>query len=146
MALQIAAVANSIAGLSVSGVTLFDVDEIPAIGDARQPYIIPAPDWLTDFSMERMNFGGQLRDVSYVLTYRLLYAPVGSGRGFVGVVDVMIDKAALFLDAIMAVVTLTGLEDIVPVSVTNFGVVSDPSDNLFWGCDIAVEVLEHDDD
>lgn len=145
MALQIAAVANSIAGLSVSGVTLFDIDEVPKIGDARKPYLIPAPDWLTDFNMERMSFGGgssALVDLTYTLTYRLLYAPVGSGRGFIGVIDVMVDKVALFLDAIIAVDTLTGLVDITPVSVTNFGVVSDPSDNLFFGCDIAVGILE----
>lgn len=146
MALQIAAVANSIAGLSVTGVTLFDIDEVPMEGDVNKSYIIPAPDWLTDFSMERANFGGQLRDVRYVLTYRLLFAPVGTDITFAGVIDAMVDKAALFLNAIMAVSTLTGLEDIIPVSVTSFGVVSDPSDNLFWGCDIAVEILEHDDD
>jgi hypothetical protein len=145
MALQFAAVANSIAGLSVSGVTLTDVDEIPQAGDTRTPSIIPAPNWMSDFTMERMSFGGgssALMDLRYTLTYRLLYAPVGSGRGFVGVVDKMIDKLALFLDAVIAVDTLTGLVDITPAGVSGFGVVTDPSDNKFWGCDISLSILE----
>jgi hypothetical protein len=146
MAVQFVAVANSIAGLSVSGVTLIDIDEIPKTGDTRKPSFIPAPNWLSNLSQERMNFSGALRDVEYTLTYRLLYAPVGSGRGLVGPYNEMITKAGLFMDAIMAVVTLVGLEDILLDGINNVGVVLDPSDNKFWGCDISVRVLEFDDD
>lgn len=145
MALQIAAVANSIAALSVSGVTMKDVDEIPTGVDTRAPTILPLPDYVTNFEVERDSFGGggALRSVSYTLNYRLCYKPVGQGRHkTIEYYDVMIDKVALFFDAVMAVDTLTGAVDIAPDGVTNMGLVNDPSDNEFIGCDLAVRITE----
>ena len=49
---------------------------------------------------------------------------------------------ALFLDAVLAVETMTGNVDITPVSVTNMGIVNDPADNVFYGCDISVRAKE----
>ena len=111
MALAFATVADSIAALSVSGVTLKDVDNIPEDATGLGPLIIPAPNYLTNFSMTRQSYGGGSSaemDVSYTLNYRLLFAPVGAGRGFIGVVDVMVDKLALFLDAVLAIDTIDG--------------------------------------
>lgn len=145
MALQLAAVANSIAALSVSGVTLKDVDEIPTKVDQRAPTILPLPDYVTDFDVERVSFGSStaLRDVSYTLNYRFCYKPVGMGRQkTIEYYDEMIDKVALFFDAVMAIETLTGAVDITPFGVTNMGIVNDPSDNEYIGCDLAVRILE----
>lgn len=145
MALQIAAVANSIAALSVSGVTLKDVDEIPASVDKRASTILPLPDYVTNFAVERDSFGGggALRTVSYTLNYRFCYKPVGQGRQkTIEYYDGMIDKVALFFDAVMAIDTLTGAVDIAPDGITNMGLVNDPSDNEFIGCDLAVRITE----
>ena len=145
MALAFATVADSIAALSVSGVTLKDVDNIPEDATGLGPLIIPAPNYLTNFSMTRQSYGGGSSaemDVSYTLNYRLLFAPVGAGRGFIGVVDVMVDKLALFLDAVLAIDTIDGCEDITPDGVSNFGVVTDPAGNNYFGCDISLNILE----
>jgi len=145
MALQIAAVANSIAALSVSGVSLKDVDEIPAGVDKRSPTILPLPDYVTNFAVERVSFGSStaLQNISYTLNYRFCYKPVGQGRQkTIEYYDEMIDKVALFFDAVMAIETLTGAVDITPAGVTNMGIVNDPSENEFIGCDLAVRILE----
>ena len=145
MALQIAAVANSIAALSVTGVSLKDVDEIPSSIDKRAPTILPLPDYVTNFAFERDSFGGggALMTVSYTLNYRLCYKPVGQGRQkTIEYYDVMVDKVALFFDAVMAIDTLTGAVDIAPDGITNMGIVNDPSDNEFIGCDLAVRIVE----
>lgn len=145
MALQIAAVANSIAALSVSGVTLKDVDEIPASVEGYTPTILPLPDFVTDFVVERDSFGGgsALRTVSYILHYRFCYKPIGAGsQETIEYYDEMIDKVALWFDAVMAIDTLTGAVDIEPAGVTNMGIVNDPAENEFIGCDLAVKITE----
>ena len=145
MALQIAAVANSIAALSVAGVTLKDIDEVPAGVDKRAPTILPLPDFITNFEVERDSFGGggALRTVSYVLNYRFCLEPVGQGRSkTIEYFSELVAKVALFFDAIMAIDTLTGAVDIEPAGVTNMGIVNDPSDNVFSGCDLAVRITE----
>jgi hypothetical protein len=145
MALAIATVANSIAALSVSGVTIKDVDEIPSAVDTRQPTILPKPDFVTGFVMERDSFGaGSAKmTVRYVLNYRFCYKPVGAGRaGQIEHYDGMVDKVALFWDAVLAINTLTGAVDIEPAGVAHMGLVNDPADNIFLGCDLAVNVTE----
>ena len=146
MALATATIANSIAGLSVSGVTIKDIDEIPTAVDPRQPTILPLPDYMTDFDVERDSFGGgstAKMTVSYTLNYRLCYKPVGSGRGnTIEYYDNLIAACTAFLDAVLAIETLSGLIDILPVGITNLGIVNDPADNSFYGCDIALRVME----
>ena len=146
MGLQIAAVANSIAALSVSGVVIKDVDEIPARVDKRQPTIIPLPHFATDWTHERDSFGiGAVakQTVEYTLNYRLCYVQAGAGRvGQIEHYDLMLDKVALFYDAVMAIDTFEGGVDMVPVGVFNMGIVNDPADNQFIGCDLAVRVME----
>jgi hypothetical protein len=146
MALAIATIADSISDLSVAGVKIYDIDEIPTGLDGRYPAIIPLAEYVTDFTMVRDSFGGgstAKMTVTYTLHYRLCYAPVGLGRtntltNFAG----MVEKAYLFLDAVLAVDTMDGLIDITPQPVTSFGVVQDPAEVPFWGCDFALQVME----
>jgi hypothetical protein len=145
MALAIATVANSIAALSVSGVTIKDVDEIPSEVDTRSSMIIPLPNYATDWTFSRDSFGAgsALQTVSYTLNYRLCYKLAGTGRVVtIEHYDGIIDKAALFLDAVMAIDTLTGAVDIVPYGITNMGIVNDPAEIEWLGCDLAVRVTE----
>ena len=146
MALQWAAVANSIAALSVAGVNLKDIDEIPAKASKREPFIIPLPHFVTDFTHERDSFGiGTVakQTVEYTLNYRLCYKRAGAGRAnIIEYYDEMIAKAALFFDAVMAIDTFTGGVDMVPAGLFNMGIVNDPADNQFIGCDLSVRVTE----
>ena len=73
--------------------------------------------------------------------YRLFYKPVGSERGLRDVYPTLVAKVLLFVEAVIAD-ELTGAVDVTFGGITGFGIVPDPSDNLFWGCDIQINVLE----
>lgn len=146
MALATATIANSIAALTVTNLSIKDVDEIPAKVDPRQATLIPLPNYITGFDVERDSFGGgstAKMTVSYTLNYRLCYTPIGRGRaGKIEYYDTMIDMCMAFLDAVLAIDTITGAIDIMPEAITNMGLVNDPSDNVYIGCDIALRVME----
>lgn len=145
MALALTTITNSIAALSVSGVTLKDIDEIPETATGLGPVIYPKPDgFVTDFTVERNSFGGgstAKMTATYNLTYRFCHSPVGSGR-FLEFYDDMVTKAFLFLDAVIAVDVMTGLIDLQVDDTLSFGPVMDPSGAVFHGCDIVLRVME----
>ena len=145
MALAFDTVANSIAALSVTGLTIKDIDEIPPKVDIRAPTLIPLPDYVTDFDVDLDSFGGgstAKMTVTYTLGYRMCYKPAGSGRDDLEYYDDMIKLVADFLDAVLAIETLTGAIDIMPLEVVNMGLVNDPADNSYVGCDIRLMVQE----
>ena len=146
MALAIATIANSIAALSVTGVTIKDIDEIPVGVDPNQPTIIPLPDYMTNFDVEIDSFGpGSTAKMSvyYTLNYRLCYKPADAGRSdTIEYYDNMVAAATAFLDAVLAADTVTGSIDVKPEAITNMGIVNDPADNSFHGCDIGLRVME----
>jgi len=146
MALRVATISNSIAALSVSGLVLKDIDEIPAeVGD-RTPILIPMPDYMTDFEMVRDSFGSgdtAKMTVQYTLNYRLCYIRAGAGRANVlEYFDNMVSMCAAIMDAVLAIGVFTGAEDIVPVGIVNMGIVNDPADQPYYGCDLSFRVLE----
>ena len=144
MALGIATIANAIAALSVTGLTIKDIDEIPPQADQSISTLIPLPDYMTDFEVELDSFGGgstAKMTVWYTLGYRLCYKPVGAGLDL-EYYDNMIALAAAFLDAVLAIETISGCEGIMPIGVVNMGVVNDPADNSYIGCDIFLRVQE----
>jgi hypothetical protein len=68
---------------------------------------------------------------------------VGAGRANVlEYYDDLTAMIGLVLDAVLAIDTLTGLVDIMPLSVTNMGLVNDPADQAWYGCDFAFRVME----
>ena len=146
MALATATIANSIAALSVTGVTIKDIDEIPVGVDSRQPTIIPLSDYMTNFDVEIDSTGPgstAKMTVYYTINYRLCYKPADAGRSdTIEYYSNMIGAATAFLDAVLAADTLTGSIDVKPEEVTNMGVVEDPTANSFQGCDIALRVME----
>lgn len=146
MTLQIAAIASSIAGLTVSGVTLKNTTGIPETVDPRQPTIFPRPDgFVSGLTIIRDSTGiaSQARKTAqYNLTYRLCYTPIGAGRGLFDVYGSMVTAAFAFLDAVIANDAITGLVDITPQDVTAFGPVSDPAGVMFHGCDFVFMITE----
>ncbi len=146
MAISTVTVADSISKLSVSGVTLKDLDEIPNGVLSRDcPLILPAPDFIQIASIERDTFGsgsGAKWTFNYTLNYRLFYKPVGSERTLGDIYPTLVAKAMLFVDAIVAGDDLTGAEDTNFGGLSAFGVVIDPSEELFWGCDIQINIME----
>jgi hypothetical protein len=143
MAIQIAAVANSIQALTVTGLTIYDVDNIPAAVDVRQTAaLIPLPDYITDVEIVRDSFDVKMT-LTYTLHYRLFYKLAGAGRaGVIEYYDGMVDMIAAIWDAFLAIVTYTGGIDLMPVSVSGIGVVMDAAQNEFLGCDMAFQGKE----
>ena len=146
MALQIATVVDSISKLSVSGAKIKDKDQIPAAGDARQPMIIPLSNFVTEFTMVRDSFGGGSEakmTVTYVLNYRILYKPLGSGRApQLENISPLVDLIARWWDAVLAIDVFAGAVDIIPYTITGMGAVKDPSEESWWGADLSVKVTE----
>src|SRR3990172_10312405 len=136
MTLAISTICDSISSLSVSGLTIKDLNEIPeAITGRDCPVIYPKPDgFVTNFEMVRNSFGGgstAMMTVTYDLTYRLLGAPLASGRGLFDSYSMMVEKVYAFIDAILMIDTMDGLIDIVPADATAFGPATHPAAPIF---------------
>lgn len=141
---QISTIVSAISDLSVSGLTICDVDEIPAAVDIRTPTMFPLARFVTDLSVARDSFGADMAKmtISYSLNYRVCYAPVGSNRGGLEHVGGMIVLFGSLLDALLGVVNFSGSVDFELPGAVNFGIVTDPAGNSFWGFDLAIRVSE----
>src|SRR3972149_11779125 len=147
MTLAISTICDSISSLSVSGLTIKDLNEIPeAIRGRDFPVIYPKPDgFVTNFEMVRNSFGGgstAKMTVTYDLTYRLLGAPIGAGRGLFDSYSLMVEKVYAFIERVLAVDTMDGLIDIVPAEAPAFGPVTDPAGGMFHGADVIFHVMD----
>ena len=143
---KIATVADSIAALSVSGVTIKDIDGIPEEVHQRNcPLMFPDPDdFVTSLTVEAMSSGAGTsgkNDVKYTLNYIFLYVPVGSGRYLADNIVGLVNKTVLILNELIANDAVTGSVDIDPKP-GKFGLVEDPTGNQFEGVRIAIDVHE----
>ena len=140
-----ATIANSIAGLTISGVTIKDIDEIPQSAKLLTPLLIPQPDnWITDFQCEFQSFGSNgaaAMDFTYSLNYIYLHCPIGAGVATYDIYAGLITKLSAILVAIASNDALTGLVDLKP-RIGQIGVIQDPSGNEFWGVMFSLPVLE----
>ncbi len=146
MTLSFTTISDTISKLTVAGLTIKDIDEIPTSGD-RVPIVIPLPDFITGFGMERDSFGGASAKmtVNYTLNYRLLFIKAGAGRSnMIEALNGLTEMIGLFLDEILAVGVVAGVEDLTPNSnaVTNMGLVNAPDDEANYGCDFQMESME----
>jgi len=147
MTLAIATIANSIAALSISGVNIKDVDQIPPNADRLEPILFPEPlGFVTDFTLTRDSQGSNTFLAKYTVTYNLhytfLFAPVGSGRTGLDLYDDMVGKAFAILDAIISNDAITGAVDIQPAETLDFGPVPDPAGNMYIGCRFVFQITE----
>lgn len=145
MALAAVTIADSIAGLSVSGVTIKDLDQIPQEVQARDcPILFPDPSrYVSDLSVGVDSFGSgsAKKTVKYMLNYVFLYSETGVGRGLADNAAGVVTKVMLILDAFLANDALTGSIDITPLT-TTAGVVNDPSGKPFYGALLSFAVTE----
>jgi len=143
----IATVADSISKLTISGVTLRDIDNIPDSASMLTPLFMPQPnEFVTNLSYTRQSFGAmgtEKLDCNYTLNYIYIHCEAGSGiNGFAPYAGI-ISKLELILETIMANDTVTGLVDLQVSAIGNIGVIQDPAGNEFWGVLFALDVLEH---
>lgn len=146
MALAVRTIAENIAALSVSGVTIHDLDDLKGEYLERDlPVLIPNPEgYVANVLVERDSYGSSeaKQHITYDLTYRYLHARVGSGRGLFDQYPQMVTNTGLILDRLIASDALSNQIDFRVVNVSAFGPVQDPSGNLYHGCDIIVNVME----
>jgi len=149
MTIKLSTVAYAISNLVVADLIIADIDKIPLEIGLRAPHLIPLPAYVTDVEAVRDSFGGAsaLMTISYTLNYRLLYAPAGSDRAMsVEIFDNMVEMVTAIWDAFLAIGVLDAdiseVVDILPNGVTAMGIVNDPVDRPFYGCDLAFRVTE----
>lgn len=146
IALNPVTVAASIAGLSISGVTIKDIDEIPESASMLCPLIIPATDFITNTRPVNQSFGSNGTpkiDFTYTLNYLFLYADAGSGINAFAPYSGIMSKLELILETILANDAINGLVDMKLESVSNVGVIQDPAGNQFWGLSFSLACLEY---
>ncbi len=142
----IATVADSITGLSISGVTIKDIDQIPDSATLLCPLLIPQPaNFVTDLSVSFETFGsngGAKINTNYTLNYVFLFCEIGSGLGAFAAFAGLIAKLSTILVAINSNDAITGAVDIKIGSIGNIGVITDPAGKEFWGLEFSLRVLE----
>lgn len=147
LASSLTTIVTSIAGLSVSGLTIKNTDAIPEQADLQYPLLVPRPnEFITDLHSERTTFGinGTARvDLTYNLNYVFLYAPAGTGVSELDAYNGMITMMVAIINAIMSNDTLSGAVDVNLDGVSGIGIIQDPANNQYWGCFWAMHVTEY---
>jgi hypothetical protein len=145
MGLHLATVADSIAGLTVSGVTIKDIDQIPPDVTRLTPILFPEPlNYVTNFSMSRDSTGTDTdarKTAVYDLNYTFCFSPVGSDRPL-ALYNEMVAKVVLIVNDILENSTITGCVDIELQNIPAFGPVPDPAGNMYDGCRLAFTVTD----
>jgi hypothetical protein len=146
MAIRTVTLADSISKLSVSNISIKDLDEIKdELLERDGCVVMPAPDFISNPKIQRDTFGsgsGAKWTFSYTLTYRLFYKPVQDERELKRIYPTMVARACAFVDAVVANDNLSGAEDIEFGGFGAFGVVEDPSGAMYFGCDVLINVQE----
>jgi hypothetical protein len=145
MALQLEAVATAISGLTVTGLTVKDLNEIPEAFGMGGPTMFPNPDgFITDFNVQRVSFGMNTAKMTatYRLNYLLAYSPVGGTLKQFEAYARMVGLAIDIIDAILALASLNGAVTFEIPVIGEFGIVNDPAGNARWGCGVSVSITE----
>ncbi len=137
------AVAATIAGISVSGVAIKDIDELFDNAEMLCPCLMPKPDgYITGLSVTVDTYGtggAEKMTLKYTLTYRYLHAAIGARLDF-GVYSGMITNIAAIVAAILVVDATNGAADLRVNTINSIGPVIDPAGNQYHGCDIVINV------
>jgi hypothetical protein len=138
------AVADAIANLSISGVTLRDIDQITSSVAVAPATLAPKPGgYITNFkvSTESLGTGGAQRmTITYTLNYTYYHCQIGSVLDF-GSYSAMITKIAAILVALLTNDTVTGALDQDP-TVSDIGPVLDPAGNQYHGCVFSLGITQ----
>jgi hypothetical protein len=137
-------VTNAIESLSISGVTIKDIDNLTDSNKLSTPLLAPRPEnFITDVRVERDEWSAQKLRLSYTLNYRYYHCLLEMGLGglFASYGGFMTKLAALVLafsnDAILA----GALDKDSPV-INGIGPVQDPAGNNYLGCVVSVHILQ----
>ena len=149
MSFSSTAIATGIANLSISGVTVKDITDIPeSVEDRSCPILFPSPDgWMTGGNGEPADgsttFGTpttRLWTFNRGYRYIYLHAALGTGRSIKDFYSAMSTKA----DAVITAITALDVSDvdIMNVSIGEFGVLTDPAGKSFFGFTVDITMRE----
>jgi hypothetical protein len=144
--LNLANIADAIAAISISGVTVKDKDQIAASWVSTPNVLYPNPDgWITDFRLEYKAIprgSAAPVNVMYTLNYRFLGVQVGDMATMPVSYSDLVSKVIAIINAVVAVhAPYDGGVDLVVQSV-DLGPMTDPAGNQYYGADLAFSVEE----
>ena len=141
------AVPTALAGLSISGVQIKDIDKIPDSGlEMLTPILFPDPaNWISGINVlrETMGISGTGKyDLTYTLNYIYLHAPAGGNVSDYGNFSAMITKLGLICTELANNDTLGSVDDLTIENVSEPGYIEAPDGGIFHGCRISLRVLK----
>ena len=139
-------VADSISKLTVTGVTMKDIDQVPDSAQMLCPIMFPQPDnFVTNINVERVTVGSggtAKMDMTYTLNYVFLQAEIGSGISAFSAYSNIIGNLATIIGVILANDNITGAVDLTLNTIGEIGAITDPAGNQYWGVLFSFNVLE----
>lgn len=141
-----AAVADNIAGLAMTPVTVKDIDQIPDNAELLCPILFPQPsNFVSDILATHESFGSNGTpkiNMNYTLNYVFLHAKTG-GVGQYEAYAGLIANLEIILESILSNDALASAIDNMPSSIQGIGIVEDPTGNQYWGALLSFRILEY---
>ena len=134
-------VTDSIAGLTITGVTVKDSDQIPQAIGSGFAVLCPRPDnFITGLSIRRDELSGQNLTVRYTLNYQYFHVKIGASL-FSAYAD-MLAKLALIIKAFSNDATLSGALDNGYPTIGRVGPIQDAAGNTYHGCEVSMPITQ----
>lgn len=145
MSVNIVNVAAAIHGLSITGLTIRDLDEIKELMPISDlPCLVPHPrDFVTAIGAAPVAHKSNAKtDVTYSLRYRLYFKPVTGQVKFFGPYKTLVQMVELIINKVIDNDAFGGAIDIRP-KILAIGGVEDHAGNVYHGADLQFDVLEY---
>jgi hypothetical protein len=135
-------VTNSIEALTITGITIQDVDEIPDSVGMDNHVLAPMPaGFISNVEVTRDELTAQKLRLNYTLTYRYYHCRIAGGvGGLFSTYAGLITSAAAILLAFCNDATLTGALDSDLPQILNIGPVTDPAGSGYHGFDVTLRI------
>jgi hypothetical protein len=142
--IDITTVTDAISHLSIAGVTIKDIDEIPDSAGLNRAIMFPRPDNpVTNFRVEYAEETRQLQNVYYTLNYMYLHLAASGGMGgiFAFMSGLMTNVVAI-VTALTSATTLGGATLNGNPLIGQISPVTDPAGNTYQGCSISIDIMQ----
>jgi hypothetical protein len=133
---------HSIAALTITGVTICDIHNIPTNMERKLPILFPDPDgWLGNVGVTVDSYGtsgSEKLTMGWTLSYIFMLAKSGTGRVETDNYNAMIVKVGAIATVIVNTDSLSGADDIRLESIEAPGYVQAPNGDFYHGCRFAL--------
>jgi hypothetical protein len=143
-------VASSIAAWTITGITIKGITNIPEQAQMLCPILYPKPDnFVTNLSIpsDKLTFGTngtEQATLIYTMTWRYLHSQIGGGLGgLFATYGSLITNIRAIAEYIANHDTVTGAANLRLLTLPTIGPVSDPTGNMYHGCDFDIYVEEY---